>query len=92
MARWYNSAACIGMDLALFFPPESPRGSNVNARGPEAREARKVCATCPVRRPCLAEALLTGDHGIRGGTSLLERNRMKRNHRKITTGYLEETE
>ena len=63
-ARWRELAACRGADLNLFFP----------GRGESAEPARRVCAACPVREPCLDYALRLGiTHGIWGG--LAERDR-----------------
>jgi len=63
-ARWRELAACRGADLNLFFP----------GRGESAGLARRICAGCPVREPCLDYALSNGiTHGIWGG--LAERDR-----------------
>ena len=62
--RWYNLAACQGMDLDVFFP---------SADQPPA-EAVEVCAGCQVRTSCLdyaAEHHLTD--GVWGGMSANER-------------------
>lgn len=47
--RWYEDAACAGLDLDRFFP------STNNAAAIAA--AKAVCASCPVTARCLAEAL-----------------------------------
>jgi WhiB family transcriptional regulator, redox-sensing transcriptional regulator len=61
---WRYQAACCGANLDLFFP----------GRGESAEPARRVCAGCPVREPCLDYALRHGiTHGIWGG--LAERDR-----------------
>lgn len=61
---WRYRAACRGANLDLFFP----------GRGESAEPARRVCAGCPVREPCLDYALRHGiTHGIWGG--LAERDR-----------------
>jgi len=63
-ARWREVAACRGADLNLFFP----------GRGESAEPARRVCAGCPVRKPCLDYALGSGTTaGVWGG--LAERDR-----------------
>jgi WhiB family transcriptional regulator, redox-sensing transcriptional regulator len=56
IATWRASAVCAGGDPAAFFDPD------------RSDEARGVCAGCPVRVPCLLEALESGDEGIWGGT------------------------
>jgi WhiB family transcriptional regulator, redox-sensing transcriptional regulator len=67
--QWRSAAACRSADPDLFFP--------ISDSGP-AREqtarAEAICATCRVRRECLAFALRTGQiHGIWGGTTEHER-------------------
>jgi WhiB family redox-sensing transcriptional regulator len=56
---WRREALCGDHPLALFYPE----------RGQSNKPGLAVCAACPVRRPCLAEALddPTLDHGTRGG-------------------------
>ena len=41
----------------------------------KVRDARKICAECPVKGECLADALMTGDveYGMRGGLTPRER-------------------
>ncbi len=64
LADWRYLAACRGADLKVFFP----------GRGESAEPARQICASCPVRQPCLEFALRYGiTHGIWGG--LAERDR-----------------
>jgi WhiB family transcriptional regulator, redox-sensing transcriptional regulator len=66
---WWKSAACQDADPELFFP--------VSAVGPgreDIARAKAVCASCPVRRPCLEFALATHQvHGVWGGTTEEER-------------------
>ena len=71
-ARWGDEAACSSKPFEWFVG---------NAEHPltvkQARQGRVVCfMSCPVRRDCLIEALLTRDHnGLRGGYMGLERKR-----------------
>ena len=63
-ARWRQQAACHGTDLNPFYPE----------RGQSAGPARRVCAKCPVRQPCLEYALSNRiTHGIWGGLTDRER-------------------
>ena len=63
-ARWRELAACRGIDLEVFFPE----------RGESAGPARRVCAACPVRQPCLDYAISNRiSHGIWGGLTERER-------------------
>jgi len=68
--NWADRAACRGKPLHLWFPPS----------GGAMKTARIICAGCPVRQPCLTEALEqeAGEHvtmrsGMRGGLTPAER-------------------
>lgn len=70
LAGWRRRAACArpGVDPELFFPDQGERG--------KVAQAKRICAGCPVRAACLADALATPatrDYGIRGGTTREER-------------------
>lgn len=70
---WVADAICAGTDVEAFFPEKS--GSS--------REAKIVCAACPVSSLCLNWAMETGErHGIYGGYTPKERKKYKR------SGYL----
>ena len=70
-ARWRELASCRGADLNLFFP----------GRGESAEPARRVCAGCPVREPCLDYALRHGiTHGIWGGLAERDRRALRSRH------------
>ncbi len=76
-ATWRAGAACQGESAQLFFAPSSfePR----EERLARERAARALCASCPVREPCLEYALYVQEpHGIWGGLTELERRRMLR--------------
>jgi WhiB family redox-sensing transcriptional regulator len=66
-----RDAACGDHDLELFYPePDDTAAEDA---------AKQVCATCPVREPCLDMALATGDqHAILGGTTPAERIPLRR--------------
>jgi transcription factor WhiB len=49
---WPELAACVGSP-ALFFGPDAETAPERHRR---VRKAREVCASCPVRRDCLAFA------------------------------------
>jgi Transcription factor WhiB len=67
-ARWRELAACRGTDLGVFFPE----------RGESAVAARRVCAACPVRQPCLDYAITNRiTHGIWGGLTERERRALR---------------
>lgn len=65
---WHADAACRNQGHALWFP----------ADGKSTQAARKVCADCPARIPCLDTALADPTlEGIWGGTSESDRERMR---------------
>jgi WhiB family redox-sensing transcriptional regulator len=67
-ARWRELAACRGTDLGVFFPE----------RGESAEAARRVCAACPVRQPCLDYAITNRIvHGVWGGLTERERRALQ---------------
>lgn len=73
MSAWQNNAACKGCDPDLW-----------HAEGRGAFNARRVCTTCPVRRPCLDYALTNRiDHGVWGGLSAAERARLLRRRHQV---------
>ena len=70
---WLAHAACQGR-TSLFFPPYAERPQ---ARRRREERAKAICATCPVRKPCLEYALrIREPHGIWGGLNELERKQL----------------
>ncbi len=66
---WMLEAKCLDADPEAFFPE----------KGGSTREAKRICATCPVREECLDFALTQDERfGIWGGLSERERRRAKR--------------
>jgi WhiB family redox-sensing transcriptional regulator len=69
---WMAQGQCRSTNTDSFFPSHS--------LGVEA--AQRLCAECPVRSECLDYALLHRiDHGVWGGTSERERQRIIRQRR-----------
>ena len=69
MKNWKDDAECRDADPDMFFPPE---GVNI-------REARAVCARCPVQEQCLEYALKHNiEFGVWGGMSRREREILAR--------------
>lgn len=69
---WQTRAACRGQSAAVFFAPTHFERKEVRAA--RERQAKAVCATCPVRKQCLSYALrIREPHGIWGGLSEVER-------------------
>jgi len=72
---WQQRAACKGPQSAAFFPPAQVERKEER----EAREqwAKSICASCPVRRPCLDYAIeIREPHGIWGGLNEAERKQL----------------
>jgi Transcription factor WhiB. len=67
--HWHAFAACLGVDVNLFFPE----------RGQSTTEAKAICQRCAVVPECLAEALADPDldYGVRAGLSAQERKRLR---------------
>jgi hypothetical protein len=76
VSGWRRAAACASpeVDGEVFFPPEGWAADLAVAA------AQRVCATCPVRVVCLADALDWEDpnqrHGVLGGLTPAERSRL----------------
>lgn len=66
---WMLEARCLDADPEAFFPE----------KGGSTREAKRICAICPVQQECLSYALDNDERfGIWGGMSERERRRLKR--------------
>ena len=74
--EWMRHAACVNHDTDLWFPEH----------GQNARAAKKVCAVCVVKKPCLEYALANGEEfGVWGGKSVKERELIVRLRRHKET-------
>ena len=74
-SEWMAEGLCADQPPGLFFPSD----------GVGVEVARKVCAECAVKEPCLEYALVNRiDHGVWGGTSERERRRILRARRQST--------
>ena len=71
---WRARAACRDVDPELFFPT----AESGPVRDAQVTAAKTVCAGCPVRAECLAEALARIPYGIAGGLTEQERTRLRR--------------
>ncbi|MFV8301254.1 WhiB family transcriptional regulator [Mycolicibacterium fortuitum] len=66
---WQAEGICRQVDPEIFFPE----------KGQSTKDAKRVCANCPVAAECLEYALVNGERfGIFGGYSERERRQMKR--------------
>jgi WhiB family redox-sensing transcriptional regulator len=69
---WQRQAACRGPGSTLFYPPVAPE-TRPDREGRE-RQAKAICAGCPVCVPCRDFALeIREQHGIWGGLTENER-------------------
>ena len=70
MTHWYDQAACKGVSPSVFFPEDDQADYGL---------ARRLCATCPVREPCLDDAQRARiNHGMFGGLTPKERRAARR--------------
>ena len=70
--EWMPKGRCREIPPGTFFPSD----------GVGVEVARRICAECPVKAPCLEYALLHRiDHGVWGGASERERRRILRQRR-----------
>jgi WhiB family redox-sensing transcriptional regulator len=77
--QWQESAVCRHADPELFFPIGS-----AGKAAAEIEQAKAICASCPVHRPCLTYALATSqEFGIWGGHDEKERRRLHRQWRGL---------
>ena len=76
---WQRRAACRGPASTLFYPPAAPETRP--AREGRERQAKAICAGCPVRVPCREFALtIREQHGIWGGLTETERQALLEPH------------
>lgn len=76
MPRFDASAICTQVDPETWFPP----------KGGDPRPAKLLCQGCPWLAECLQYALARPElHGVWGGTSERDRNRIRR-ERNMPTG------
>lgn len=84
---WYQDAACRDQDPELFFPVGLTGFALL-----QLKEAKSVCARCPVQCLCLEWAVMAGiDHGVWGGMSEEERRTLKRRTGRQRAAIFEST-
>lgn len=72
---WQQRAACRGPQSVVFFPPS--HFERKDEKEEREAQAKAICATCAVRKPCLDYALrIREPHGIWGGLSESERRQL----------------
>ena len=83
---WRDVAVCRETDPELFFPT-APRGRVYEE---QVAAAKSVCARCPVRAQCLADALVGMPVGIAGGLTEAERRGLGPGLRRTASGAVGE--
>ncbi|MER7579974.1 WhiB family transcriptional regulator [Kitasatospora sp. NPDC097691] len=69
-----RGAACVGVDTEVFYPDPDKIGA-----GWAERRAKMICAGCPVKSLCLADAMERREpHGVFGGLTANERANLRR--------------
>ena len=71
-----SDALCFGEDPEIFMP-EGPDHVKIT------RQAKAVCASCPIAKTCLEYAIRNNEWGIWGGTTMKERMQLKRHPTRI---------
>ena len=75
--EWMAGGKCRELPPETFFPSD----------GVGVELARRICADCPVKEPCLEYALYNRiEHGVWGGASERERRRIARRRRGVRIG------
>lgn len=72
-----GSAPCASADPEAFFPD---RGGTIGVY--EMRAAKRICSPCQYRVACLEWALSNRETGIWGGTTELDRRRIRKARRE----------
>lgn len=75
---WQVGAACRGHDPELFFPI-----GTTGPAVPQAEAAKLVCRGCGVRVECLTVAMSGRFDGVWGGTTVEERESLRRRRRRV---------
>lgn len=72
---WQQQGLCRGLSSESFFTEDREQGQQ--RRSSRTREAKEMCARCPVLALCLTHALAVPEtYGIWGGTTAAERTHL----------------
>jgi WhiB family redox-sensing transcriptional regulator len=72
---WQVKAGCRGPQAIVFFPPS--HFERKDEKHEREQRAKAICATCPVKQPCLDYAIkIREPHGIWGGLNETERKQL----------------
>jgi len=84
---WYDHASCKDYDHTVFFP-EIKRG---HPRGTSVKEAKNICAKCPVSHECFTTAFQNNEeYGIWAGVffNRTAKTNKARNEERIKKDYI----
>lgn len=82
---WRLRARCRNMDPNLFFPRD---GEERGARARRERDAKAICAACPVLPSCRLHALTAREpFGVWGGTTEADRYQISRRRASSVPRY-----
>lgn len=70
-----SQALCAEYEEDYWFPVSNSQGKK---SAEQRREAKRICAECPVLGDCLEHSLIYEEHGIWAGTSANERKRIRK--------------
>jgi WhiB family redox-sensing transcriptional regulator len=76
-----SDALCFGEDPEIFMP-EGPDHVKIT------RQAKSICASCPIAKTCLEYAIRNNEWGIWGGTTMKERAVLKKRPKTGVDEYL----
>ncbi|RIQ37442.1 WhiB family transcriptional regulator [Jiangella rhizosphaerae] len=75
-ASWWEYGLCRAWDADLFCVPDGVSPSRKRA---QESKAKRICQMCPVREPCLDEAMARDEqYGVWGGLDTEERRQLER--------------
>jgi WhiB family redox-sensing transcriptional regulator len=80
---WMEGAPCKGLS-GMFHPTLQWRGETQRLFHATEKDAKAVCAACPVKEQCLEYALTNREYGVWGGTTEAERRRIRTARRNAT--------
>jgi len=78
LGDWLDDAACKGSESEIWFLEANHKAEDEW----KIFAAKEICATCPVREPCLEHAIEYREWGIWGGTTDQERKRIRMHRRR----------
>lgn len=71
--HWWPLASCLGVDWKIFWPELI---SDFDERDDARKQAKKICASCPVAQECL-DFGIREPFGIWGGMTAIERRHLR---------------